>query len=124
MRTLLCATVLAIFLPFAAYAQTNVPNETTVQGLYQICKKTENPNGDWDSKEYCLGYISGVGDFLLGLGLAGNTQMGICGSISYGATVRSFINWAEKHPEKWNADRVVGVGIALHETWPCGKKSN
>jgi hypothetical protein len=38
---------------------------------------------------------------------------------TYGALKQAFVNWAEKHPEKWTEFADLGVIIALRETWPC-----
>ena len=94
----------------------------TVQGLLQQCKALSDPqtqNGY--GALYCLGYVTGAADVLLTLGLSGTA--GICGKISYEAAVQAFVNWATAHPERWTNDRLLGVTVALRETWPCNNSS-
>lgn len=46
-------------------------------------------------------------------------KQSVCGVGSNGAALEAFINWAEKHPEKWAWKMQLGVNLALHETWLC-----
>jgi hypothetical protein len=36
-----------------------------------------------------------------------------------GAVIQAFLNWADKHPEKWARPRIFGATAAMRETWPC-----
>jgi hypothetical protein len=113
---------------FADTHRSEANPETTVQGLYRLCKNYNTPTANINDATLCLGYISGVTDLMLNQGMfRGDTVTGICAStgtlnIPYEAAIRSFINWAERHPELWTKDRLFGVLLSLRETWPCGKK--
>jgi len=98
----------------------------TIQGLLQECRGLSGLHPDLDpNATYCLGYVGGIGDYLKGMGLSGtNPKQSICGDISYGAAAQAFTNWAQKHPERWSENRLIGVVLALRETWPCNPKSN
>jgi hypothetical protein len=99
-----------------AYAQSKP--DLTVQGLYQMCA----PSAGAFDRTVCFGYISGIGDYMYFIGTERiNLEFGICGSPapSYGAMIRTFQNWAEKHPELGQEARQIGVGSALREIWPC-----
>lgn len=92
-----------------------------VQKLYEMC------NGE--DPTYCIAYIAGVTDTMgLAVALAAQTKelrskrvMGVCFTsfLSYGAAKKAFMNWADKHPEKWGDEMNFGVIEALRETWPC-----
>lgn len=108
-----------------ALAQTST-NADTVQFLYQACKaEPVSPLG-----RFCLGYSVGVGQMMVLNGYQGH-EMGLCppptirGTFtpSGGAMIQAFLNWAEKHPEKWAGPALVGFAVAMSTTWPC-KKSN
>jgi len=58
-------------------------------------------------------WLLGGGDSTRALGICVDTPG------SYGATVQTFKNWAQKHPEKWSLDRLYGVIWALQEAYPC-----
>ena len=123
----MCGKPLSLILAFpfllvaAQSSAAEVPPEVTVQALLTNCKAVSGPNpGLSTDANFCLGYISGVGDYLKGMGLAGtNPALSICGDISYGAAVQAFINWGQKHPEHWQENRLFGVVLALRELWPC-----
>jgi Rap1a immunity proteins len=97
----------------------NLPPEfeqTTVQAFFSVC------NGGDLGKIYCIGYVSGLMDSMVGLGGAklGPKNVRMCGQhVTYGAAVQAFMNWAQKNPEKWSHDRLEGVTSALSESWPC-----
>jgi hypothetical protein len=92
---------------------------TSVQALYEACKSADSSG----RQMYCIGYISAMADHMWLLGGDGSTRalLGTCTDtpVTYGAAVQTFKNWAQKHPEKWNVDRMYGVIWALQETWPC-----
>jgi hypothetical protein len=122
--------LLSVGLVFSLLASTPNANATdsaldeSIQGLVQNCRSVATARAGLDpDANYCLGYISGIGDYMKGLGLSGNASMGICGNVTYGASVQAFMNWANAHPERWTENRLVGVATALRQTWPC-KKSN
>jgi hypothetical protein len=97
----------------------------SVQGLYQTCKA---PNGATDASP-CIEYIAGIADQMVLNSVLREkvraeswrlvSSLAICDAPTYGAMRQVFINWAEKHPEKWSNPRSIGVVQALHEAWPC-----
>lgn len=97
-------------------------NHNTVQDMYQRCT-----GSDAFDRTFCIGYVSGIGDYMLVIGQARkDQQLGLCASPSpsYGAMLQAFVVWAQHHTELWNKAPVIGVGYALRETWPCiGKES-
>ena len=74
-------------------------------------------------KLICLGYISGIGDTMQVVAvdalLEQTKPLAMCGNARYSAMVQAFVNWAEKHPERWEEPRRLGVITALKELWPC-----
>jgi hypothetical protein len=47
-------------------------------------------------------------------------QNNTCGhSPTDGAARQAFLNWADKHPEEWNTETLIGVSRAMKATWPC-----
>ena len=91
---------------------------TSVQALYEDCTAADSRR-----QMLCSGYISAMSDhmWLLGGDNTTRTLLGACVDtpVTYGATVQTFKNWAQKHPEKWGFDRMYGVIWALQESWPC-----
>ena len=101
--------------------------EGSVLTLYQWCKAKPS------SFEFalCLGFVAGVGDQMrLNALLAHDlwsvedrkrlSKMASCHeSIGSRAMVKAFTDWTEKHPDQWNRQSVVGVTMALRDTWPC-----
>jgi hypothetical protein len=97
----------------------------TVQDLYRLCKSTGT------DRAFCNGVIAGAGgEMRLNKEIAGTVRtpadrlfitmtVSMCGNAPIGAGVQAFINWAEKHPERWTSDMLFGVNKALSETWPC-----
>jgi hypothetical protein len=89
-----------------------------IQKLLEKC----NAEGEENYKQfYCIGYVAGIGDAMRLNGQSGLLdQMSICGEEgTYGAMVQAFMNWAQKHPERWGEHSSVGVITALRESWPC-----
>jgi|CXWL01.1.fsa_nt_gi hypothetical protein len=89
-----------------------------VGGLLKHCKEElGSPN-----RMHCIGYISAVWDVLT-VASADDIQVdrafAVCGRVKYGAMVQAFVNWAEKHPERWEKPRSLGVALALGGLWPC-----
>jgi hypothetical protein len=108
---LLCAwAVLAPALPAAA----DVPDvRDSVQELYDWCKQPR----DSGKFSYCMGFIRGVGQTMLGIGWMCQEN-----KVTVGAMVQAFLNWAEQNPRHWEQPALVGVQVALSLTWPCPTK--
>ena len=90
-----------------------------VGDLLRFCKEEKGS----PHKLICLGYISGIGDTMQVVGveaLSDKTRdFAMCGIARYNAMVQAFVNWAEKHPKRWEEPRRFGVMAALKELWPC-----
>jgi hypothetical protein len=122
--------VAVILFPFSSVSQ----EATNVQDLYRVCQTPL-----WEFEEAsCAGFISGVAEQM---GFSGHTAtlprrngglangrdrkllstMSACipRAVSPGAVIQAFLDWAEKHPEKWTTPRQTGVMQALREAWPC-----
>jgi len=86
----------------------------TIQELYTNCQDNA-PRMYWG---WCMGYLLGVADTMVEN--HGPKDQRIC-TDDYTAAMlqRIFINWAEKHPKRWQESRWTGVTIAFHEAWPC-----
>ena len=90
-----------------------------IQWLYNACKERDDQLGF----VICLGYVSGIGDLMQMNAVAALKRVidpsgwddRLCGQPSYGAQVQAFVNWAERHPEKWQFSRQLGVVAALRE---------
>jgi len=97
-----------------------------VQELLGWCKEAATAHA-----YYCVGLVEGMSEMtnLNGLVLKDLRKpeanevatFAICQSsgTSTGAGVQAFINWAEKHPERWSQPYSVGVVDSLRELWPC-----
>jgi hypothetical protein len=95
--------------------------EASVQALYSKCTST-----DVHQLMFCAGYFNATIDNMMVTGSDSSTQaFGICtnGTISDGAAMQAFKNWAQKHPEMWGMVRIMGVVLAMQEVWPCKKPS-
>lgn len=128
-KSLLVVLVVAGMVPAATCLATDngAPNLTamqakdprvSIQSLYEDCTAP-----DPQRQMFCSGFISAMWDhmWLLGGSESTRTLLGICvdAQVSYGAAKQTFTNWAQKHPEKWNLDRMYGVIWALQEAYPC-----
>jgi hypothetical protein len=115
-------TLLAFAVVIISLTKANADDQN-VQGLYNLCKATT----DHGRYAVCVGYISGIGDIMQTNGVMhpgaavdpAPLDERLCGRPSYGAQVQAFMNWAEKHPQQWQAPRQLGVLSALSGTWPC-----
>jgi hypothetical protein len=94
-----------------------------VQTLLDMCKQ---PAAQVKSS-ICIGYISGVADLMRVMAVSKHKDVrgpfGMCHegeAPSRGAMMQAFIVWADKHPEEWQKDMLVGVVEALSDTWRCG----
>ena len=84
----------------------------TIQDLYTNCQDRA-PLGYWG---WCMGYLLGVADTMA----EGHGPQRICvGNYTAAMLQPVFINWAEKHPKRWQEDRWTGATAALREAWPC-----
>lgn len=120
---------IALGLVATALAATPVHAGTiNVQTLLSYCKALSGTQEYW----FCQGFVGGVGDQMILNGIAINLPGGprfppyfrniaACSGdpVTWGAMIQSFVNWAEKHPENWQAPGTLGVNTAVRETWPC-----
>jgi hypothetical protein len=123
MKRLCGALVLAGMMLVAGGARAD---EFSVQTLYQECTA---PDAEEYKQMYCLGVMAGVtasadtmAYTLKDLAAADIKHLlpwSACGARTVGAVRQAFINWAPKHPEKWNWPFYFGVMAALTESWPC-----
>jgi hypothetical protein len=113
-------TVLLLFLLAAQPMGAADEEKHDVQKLHEMCKL---PPGETKAA-ICLGFISGVAEMMRLMSFSRYKEVrgafGQCSEASYGAAMQAFMNWADKHPERWSKPMVVGVIEALNETWPCG----
>lgn len=89
----------------------------SVQALYAKCTAT-----DRYEQMYCAGFFTASLDTMIVLGTDVSSQaLGICPktTVTVGAAVQAFKNWAQKHPEAWSLQRYLGVSWALQEVWSC-----
>jgi hypothetical protein len=118
------ATMFFITTTAAAFAQSP---EETVQVVYMLCKQND---------AFCGSYIHGISELIMmnGMVLEKATtvdsltrsylyELSLCmkggGGPSGVAATQAFMNWAAAHPEKWNEGALLGVTLALSNTWPC-----
>jgi Rap1a immunity proteins len=96
----------------------------TVEDIYQLCKSSVF------ERMLCVGFISGVA-----AEMDSNAKMAdyatdprdrdlireqsACGTGSNAETVQAFMTWADSHPEMREHNMLVGIHLALRETWPC-----
>jgi Rap1a immunity proteins len=125
-HVLVCATL--VFCITAA-ADAEDSKSLNVQTLYQHCTQ---PVGTW-AGGFCLGFVAGVGQQMIWSGFifkdaqshggasAVLAQSSSCPKafVSNGAMVQAFVNWGQKHPEKWSMDAQMGAMEAVREVWPC-----
>jgi putative hemolysin len=109
----------AVAILSGAPIQAAAPNPATVQFLYQTCKDEMAAS----LMRFCLGYIMGVGQLMAVNATFGN-NFALCvlpaGGVPTGAAmIEAFLKWAQKHPESRSQRNVLGVALALRETWPC-----
>jgi hypothetical protein len=97
-----------------------------VQALLTDCLSALNSQ----PRRYCVAYVGGVADLMAangsiltgtGLDSAPLKMISTClaSPPTYGAYAKAFVNWAQAHPEHWQAPRTFGVAQALSTTWPC-----
>jgi hypothetical protein len=87
------------------YQTRSVANR--VQDLETICRSDRDIDND-----FCVVIIGVVVNLMF--------QNNTCGhSPTDGATRQAFLNWADKHPEEWNTETLIGISRAMKATWPC-----
>lgn len=119
------ASLLAVLATMAALPSTGAAAQedfTNTEHLLKWCKQPETSS----NHAYCVGFILGVGNMMAMVGASAPSDfrvtMGICApepGPSPNAAVQVFINWAEKNPKYWGQSNIVGVTLALQQTWPC-----
>jgi hypothetical protein len=127
-RYLFAATAILSIVVNTGATRCEESSTQDVQGLYTWCRDPPASAGSM----FCLGYVAGVGQQMIINGFALRAMrlredkstlafQAICGTsfISNGAMQQAFINWAERHPEKWSENAQMGVTEAMRETWPC-----
>ena len=105
------------------------PRAGTTEWLYEECRSSDAARQD-----RCSAFLLGVagtmeilGNFYENPPAYLNKEiavifgpLGICSTPISGADVReAFVNWAEKHPDKWSARMPQSAMSALQATWPC-----
>jgi hypothetical protein len=125
------ALALAFFSPISSAARDAA---TEVQDLYRLCL---SPSWEFEDAT-CKAFVSGVAEQMNFSGrtatlprkrggpaderdreLLSTLSACIPTDASPAKMVEAFIDWAEKHPERWTAPRQTGVMQALNQTWPC-----
>jgi hypothetical protein len=101
----------------ACAADSSTPK--TVQDFKQSCENRDSPD-----QLFCVGYIAGVAQMMIAIGVVKPSPeaFAMCPGEpfpSYGADLQVFINWADKHPEKWAEKAFFGVVESLRDKWPC-----
>ncbi len=122
----------AIYAGLALCCVTKVHASPSVENLLKFCKSSAPME-----RALCENEIYGLGDLmsLNGLereklpvheaeGRAWLADTGLCTNVdetqpSGAAMLQAFLNWADKHPEKWSLDAGLGIIEALRSTWPC-----
>ena len=96
--------------------------EENTQQLLQKCTAAPGAGDRW----YCYGRVTAVFEMMGIVGIAAKQldsmrpwQVCVDPTPSNGAVVQVFVNWANKHPEKWDLPDVVGIVAAMRGTWPC-----
>ena len=112
---------LALALAEPAYAQEK--QYTTVQSYLLYCKSYLNGNATFD-QGLCMGAIEASLGYLAALcafGPEGTRQLGanIPTTMSYGALIQTYINWAEANPNLWAENVGVGMASAFRLNFPC-----
>ncbi len=91
--------------------------------LYRVCRAeirlmdlpsiTKASQSDLLNGSYCVGYLNG---FMANL----TTQTNICtNSAPVSALVRAYVGYLDKNPDLLGEDRRLGLGMALHDAFPC-----
>jgi hypothetical protein len=103
-------------------SQAQTPDVSNIEFLLRACKSSEGSA----EHTFCLGFVSGIADMMEQVGLQGAGRFkptwGMCVSKPFptgNAEVQAFVNWAERNPKEWGRDYMIGVVVALRETWPC-----
>jgi hypothetical protein len=117
------AVVLATVAILSGAPTQAAPDPSSVQFLYQTCKDEMAAN----TPRFCLGYILGVGQLMV-MNAEFGDNFAICAVPKGGipparAMIQAFMTWAEKHPESWSQRTLMGVALALKESWPCSATS-
>lgn len=76
---------------------------------------------------FCLGTITASRDVMQlncvmidrGYSSPQGLAMGGASTVTGGAGVQTFVNWARAHPEEWTTDYTFGVSKALTAAFPC-----
>lgn len=107
------------------------PADTAVElskgsALYRVCRAevrlmnlpsiTKASQSDLLNGSYCVGYFNG---FVANL----TAQTNICtNSAPMSALVRAYVGYLDKNPDLLGEDRRLGLGMALHDAFPCPAK--
>jgi hypothetical protein len=95
--------------------------------IYELCRqcKVERPQNTNELAEatQCREYIHGMVDILSVNGRVRGKEItvpAVCSvpDLPMDALIRVFINWAEKHPERWGEHR-INATLAFTDNWPC-----
>lgn len=124
LRTVLIAVVFAAFMSGGQASE----QEKTVQELLSACKCALSPfsahcRTGFNSQYalYCLGLANDVMNTLIQSNAENNARVRACITrfTSNAQVVQTFINWAERNPQHWQANAGDGMIVATMETWPC-----
>lgn len=118
MRRLMLAAVVLCLCPVAR------ADEYTVENLLKRCEVGSSDYGYCEGLFVAASYVMGTNGGFTALHLIPRdvTLLSLCSNghmPTIGAQIQAFKNWANAHPESWGITDVIGVGAALHQTWPC-----
>ena len=119
-----CGKISGLLVSFAAFAfplPGKAEVDETVQSLLERCAGDEALG-----TAYCIGFVRGISGAMLLNCMASQDGFVVpekatadLTEATVGATIQAFVNWAEQHPEEWNAPQFFGVIYALSSTFPC-----
>jgi uncharacterized protein YhfF len=106
-RLLIVTGMKCAILALIAAAPAKASKLHNVQDLVTICRRDRNIDND-----FCVVTIGVVVTLVFQNNSRGHSP-------SDGAARQAFLNWADKHPEEWNTETLIGVSRAMKAMWPC-----
>ncbi len=122
MRTRMLLIVSLLAWPGLAGATTEVDfNVASMQDLIDLCGTGPDETLVTQAREFCYGYLGGVGDYHRALAASGELQPIYCApeDISREQARTMLVEWAETNSDRMAEPAIIGLLRAAEDLFPC-----